>query len=42
MWGKVGEGNIRLHGFLKLERGRLRRCRGKSCGGTFVSSFGTP
>jgi hypothetical protein len=27
MWGKVGKGNIRLHGFLKLKRGRRRRYR---------------
>ena len=42
MWGKVGRGNIRLHGFLKLKRGRRRRYRCESCGGTFISSLGTP
>ena len=25
MWGKAGRGNIRLHGFLKLKRGRQTR-----------------
>ena len=42
MRGKVGKGNIRLHGFLRLKRGRRRRYRCKCCGGTFVSSLGTP
>jgi len=42
MSGKVGNGNIVLHGYLKLERGRRRRYRGEACGKTFVSSVGTP
>ena len=40
--GKIGKGNIVLHGFLKLKRGRRRRYRCKACGGSFVSSVGTP
>jgi len=42
MFGKAGKDNIVLHGFLKLRRGRRRRYRCRSCGGTFVSSLGTP
>jgi len=42
MFGKLGKGNIVLHGFLKLNRGRRRRYRCEDCGRTFVSSVGTP
>ena len=42
MFGKIGKGNIILHGFLKLKRGRRRRYRCEACDGTFVSSLGTP
>jgi len=42
MWGEVGKGNIRLHGFLKLKRGRRRRYWCETCDRTFVSSVGTP
>ena len=42
MFGKPGKGNIVLHGFLRLKRGRHRRYRCEACGGTFVSSVGTP
>jgi transposase-like protein/IS1 family transposase len=42
MFGKIGKGNIVLHGFLKLKRGRRRRYRCEACGRTFVSSVGTP
>ena len=42
MWDKAGKGNVVLHGFLKLRRGRRRRYRCKACGRTFVSSLGTP
>ena len=41
MSGKAGKGNIVLHGFLRLKRGRRRRYRCKACGRTFVSSLGT-
>ena len=42
MSGKAGKGNIVLHGFLRLKRGRRRRYRCEACGRTFVSSLGTP
>jgi IS1 family transposase len=42
MSGKTGRGNIVLHGFLRLKRGRRHRYRCETCGRTFVSSLGTP
>ena len=42
MFGKIGRGNVTLHGFLRLKRGRRRRYRCKACCATFVSSVGTP
>ncbi len=42
MSGKIGRGNIVLHGFLRLKRGRRRRYQYEACGRTFVSSLGPP
>ncbi len=39
--GKVNRGNIALHGFSKLKRGRRRRYRCKACGKTFSATTGT-
>ena len=42
MRSRAAKGNIRRYGFLRLKRGRRRRYRCKSCGGSSVSSVGTP
>ncbi len=40
-FGEQGKGNIVLHGFAKLKRGRRRRYRCTSCGRTFSSTMNT-
>ena len=40
--GKPDQGNIVLHGFSKLKRGRRRRYRCRVCGKTFGATSGTP
>ncbi len=42
MFGKIGKGNVAFRGFLRLKRGRRRRCRCEACGATFVPSVGAP
>ena len=42
LFGQPGKGNIVLHGFVKLQRGRRRRYRCTTCGRTFNSTKGTP
>lgn len=40
--GKLGAGNIVLHGFSKVKWGKRRRYRCKECGKTFGATTGTP
>ncbi len=39
---KLDSGNIALHGFSRLKRGKRRRYRCKACGKTFGATTGTP
>ena len=41
MFGKMDQGNIRLHGFSPLKRGKRRRYRCTRCGTTFSSTTNT-
>ncbi|MFT7669848.1 MAG: transposase-like protein, partial [Planctomycetota bacterium] len=41
VYGKSDSGNIALHGFSKVKRGRRRRYRCTACGKTFGATSGT-